>query len=870
MTRQIVVNVGHRETRVAMVEDGRLAELKIERERDVLGNVYMGRVENVVSGLDAAFVECGLDRNVFLHVSDAVLEEPTRKMLRRKMDSFPPIAEVVQPGQTFLMQVTKGSVGSKGPRATRRVSLPGRYLVLMVQGGNKVGVSRKILDEAERDRLRDLGEKVKPEGMGIIIRTRAEGVGRVELQRDITFLTRVWSSIQRRAKRTLGPALIHEDLSLVFEIIRDVFSADVERFVVDDAEVFEKVKTLVGQIAPELKGRVERYEGAKPIFAEFDLEKQLERALRPRVWLPQGGHINVEQTEALTVVDVNSGKFTGARSLTDTVLRTNLAAVTEVVNQIRLRDVGGIIVVDFIDMDNPHHRRDVMGKLKDELKKDRVRTRVAHLTPLGLVEMTRKRTGDTLNVQMQSTCPFCEGRGRIASFETTAIRIDDRLRELAAKDGAKDIRVTCSPGVALQLIGIDGAEMKLLEDDLGRRIHVRCSTTIHPERFVINTGPPEGLKEGGLPFAAGDVIAIEPSQALDMPSEGLMACVEGCLVHVADAPHSLDHPRDVRLTEVTRSYIGAVVASGKPHRRAAARPAVEPALEDVAGLELMGEPVTVEPESEPEPVAATTEHKRRRRPRGGRRHRAKGVAEQVMVPPVEGSAPAIETEEPTSVVEARSVAPPEEQAAEPAAPPAKRPGRRSYGRRKVAAPKEAPAEETLSAPDVEETSAAPPEERSVEPAAGPAKRPRRRSHGRRRTATPAGATEAPAEEPAAAGALAEQPASEPVAPKRKVADIPLFVRPAPEPSGEAVPSPSEEPVPRPMSRWRRPSTRRKAAPKTEEAASPEAPKAEAPAPEPPAPVAAEAPEAAAPKRRTSRRPRVAKKATEETPPAESE
>jgi ribonuclease G len=567
MRKEIVVNVSHRETRVAMLEGGRLAELKIERETDVLGNVYKGTVQNVVGGLDAAFVDCGLDRNVFLHVSDAVLEEPSKKMLRRKMEAFPPIEEVLQDGQEILVQVTKGPVGSKGPRATRRVSLPGRDLVLMVQGGDKVGVSRKIEEEAERQRLRELGEKVRPSGMGIIIRTRAEGSGRVELMRDVKFLTRLWASIQRRAKRTPAPALIHEDLTLVFEIIRDVFSEDVDRFVVDDPEVHAKVATLVEQIAPKLRDRVEAYEGSKPIFTHYDIESQIERALRRRVWLPRGGHINIDHTEALTAIDVNSGKFTGAGSLSATVLQTNLQAVEEVVRQIRVRDIGGIIVIDFIDMDNADHRRQVMAKLKEELKLDRVRTRVVHLTPLGLVEMTRKRTGDPLSVQLQSTCPTCEGRGRIASVEATAVRIEERLREMAAKSQTTDYRITCSPHVALQLIGEAGADITLLEEELGRKLHVRASPATHPERFVVNGGAPEGLPPPGLPFEMGSTITIEPTDVLDIPSDGLIAIPGGCVCHVPDAPHTPDAPLSVRLTEVGRSFVRGTVAARKSRRR---------------------------------------------------------------------------------------------------------------------------------------------------------------------------------------------------------------------------------------------------------------------------------------------------------------
>jgi ribonuclease G len=723
----------------------------------------------------------------------------------------------------------------------------------MVQGGIKVGVSRKIADEAERDRLRDLGEKVKPPGMGIIIRTRAEGVGRTELQADIAFLTRLWSSIQRRAKRTPAPAVIHEDLSLVFEIIRDVFSSEVERFVVDDADVYAKVRTLVGQIVPELKSRVVRYTGEKPIFVEYDLEKQIERALRPRVWLPQGGHINVDQTEALTVIDVNSGKFTGARSLTDTVLRTNLQAVTEVVDQIRLRDVGGIIVVDFIDMDNANHRREVMARLKEELKKDRVRTRVAHLTPLGLVEMTRKRTGDTLNVQMQSTCPYCEGRGRIASYETTAIRVDDRIRELAAKDGAKDIRVTCSPGVGLQFIGVDGSEVGELEETLGRRIHVRCSTTIHAERFVINTGPPANLNQEGLPFTPGDVVTLEPSQALDIPSEGLVACVEGCLVHVPDAPHSIDHPHEVRLMEIGRSYVRATLATGKPHRRsAAAKPTPEPALEDIAALE----PLEVHPAGEAEAVTEPAvgepaARKRRRRPRGGRRRGGRTAVEQ---PAAAGEPVAVVAAEPPPMEEV-GLAPhpaPEEHPAEPPPAPAKQPRHRPRSRRRATTPAAVTGEAPAEPPSVEEP--APPE---------PAKRKAARIPLFQRAA-PEPSTEpveAPREEPA--------PAPEPAKPE--AAKLPLFQRAAPEPSSEPAEQPQDQPPPARKPRWRTPIPRKRATTKATEEA-PAAPAEPLAAPEAIAPVTQEAAptEAPAPKAKPRRRARTTKKKAEEegSPPTE--
>ena len=561
------MNVRPRDTRVAMLEDGHLVELKVERERDVLGNIYKGRVVNVVRGLDAAFVDCGIERNAFVHVSDALPEEPPRRLMMRKMESFPPITEVVHEGQEVLLQVTKGSVGAKGPRGTCRNSLPGRYLVLMAQSAKKVGVSKKLEDEKERDRLRAIGEKVRPEGYGIIVRTRAEDAGQKELEADVRFLVRLWESIQRRARRLPTPSLVHEDLSLVFEIVRDVFSADVDRFVVDDLETRDKVLTALGTVAPQLKGRVQLYDDPEPIFARHGIDAQLDRALRPKVWLPHGGTVHIEQTEALTTIDVNSGKFTKGHSLAETVLRTNLEAAEEVSRQLRLRDIGGIIVIDFIDMDSRKHRQEVMTKLKGVLKGDRMKTRVVHLTPLGLVEMTRKRTGDSLAAQLLMTCPCCEGRGRVWSAESIADRVEERLQQLVTKDASPAFTLTAHPLVCLQLIGEEGGEAQQLEEALGRELYLRARTGRDMESFSVAPGKPEGLKRTGAPFAVDEVVKLAPEDVLEVPSGVLVAAVGGYIVEVADRTPPLTDPLEVRFTQVDHSYGRAVPVQRRGRRR---------------------------------------------------------------------------------------------------------------------------------------------------------------------------------------------------------------------------------------------------------------------------------------------------------------
>ncbi len=554
MENQIIVNVDRRQTRVAILEDKRLAELLYERESSVVGNIYLGRVENVVSALDAAFVDCGIEKNVFLHVSDALLEEPTRAQMRRKMESLPPIRTVVKKGDEFLVQVTKGPVEAKGARATRRISLPGRYLVLMANGRGKVGVSKKLADDKERERLRSLAEKIKPEGFGIIVRTNAEGIGRTELEADVKFLMRLWRSIQGKMRQVEAPALVHEDLSLVFEVVRDVLSTRTSEFVVDDKVTYDKVLNIVDNVAPRLRNRIRLYKDAEPIFSRYEIEQQTERALRPQVWLPHGGWINIEPTEALTVIDVNTGKFTGSGSLQETVLRTNLEACDEIARQLRLRGIGGIIVVDLIDMDKQRHRAQVTSAFRKAFASDRMRTRIMHITPLGLVEMTRKRTGDSLAQQLQTECPWCNGRGRVLSPETVALRAIADLRAQVRGNGAKDYALFAAPAVALTLVGPHGEEARRLEEELGAQLFIRTGEHFHPERYDIEPGRGRELRKKYLPYRTGSKLQIEPGQALPVSQAGLVAAVNGYIVEVPEASPDRDQPLRARLTKVDRSY----------------------------------------------------------------------------------------------------------------------------------------------------------------------------------------------------------------------------------------------------------------------------------------------------------------------------
>ena len=557
MASEIIVNVDFRETRVAIIEDERLAEVMYEREDNVVGNIYMGRVENVVPGLDAAFVNCGIEKNVFLHVSDAMEVEPTREQMRHKMNGFPPIKQVLKQGDTFLVQVTKGPVELKGARATRRISLPGRFIVLTRDGRGRVGVSRKIADEKERARLRDLAQGVKPEGFGLIVRTRAEDAQRKELEDDVRFLTKLWRSIENKSAQAKAPALIYEDLTLVFEVVRDVMSVSTGRFVVDDKVTYDKVLNLLDNVEPRLRSRVELYKGAEPVFTHFGIEQQISRALHPKVWLPHGGHINIEQTEAFTSIDVNTGRFTGAKKLEDTVLRTNIEAAEEIARQLRLRDIGGIIVIDFIDMDNPKHREQVTAALRKAFKDDRMRTRIMHITPLGLVEMTRKRTEESLEQKLTVGCPCCRSLGFILAAETMAGRISEELRVLATEEGPEAFAVIADPRVCLALIGPQGHYADTLEQELGRSLFVRCDEAIHPERYEIIPGAVKEIEKTHPPLKSGRRLTIESDQALPIPSAGLLAHVDGCILEAPEVSPSHEGPLKVRITSTGRSYARA-------------------------------------------------------------------------------------------------------------------------------------------------------------------------------------------------------------------------------------------------------------------------------------------------------------------------
>lgn len=425
ITREMLISHDFHETRVAFVEDGRLVELYIERpKRSVVGNVYLGKVHDVLPGMQAAFVDIGLEKNAFLYVDEVVSPEDVRDVPRRR------IQQLLRPGQQVMVQVLKDPMGTKGARITTEITLPGRFVVLM-PFSPFVGVSRK-LPEDERDRLHGIVEPLVPHGVGAIVRTAALGASERELQADLDFLVRLWKRVERQGREALAPEIVYAEMDLALRMVRDAFSEDVHRLVVDDKRLYEKVVGFLKRTSPKLVRRVSLHRERRALFDERDLYPQIQAALKRQVSLPSGGYIAIDKTEALTAIDVNTGSFVGKRNLEETILRTNLEAADEAARQVRLRDIGGIVVIDFIDMEEAAHRAEVSARLAAALERDRTKTRVMEMSKLGLVEMTRKNVTEGLRETLMVACPECMGEGVVLSDTTRRVSVEGRMREILA------------------------------------------------------------------------------------------------------------------------------------------------------------------------------------------------------------------------------------------------------------------------------------------------------------------------------------------------------------------------------------------------------------------------------------------------------
>jgi len=417
MASEIIIDVGASETRVALLEEGELVELHIEKNSSerFVGNIYRGKVKNVLPGMQAAFIDIGYERNAFLYVNDAISQTDCSDNEKEKLNGRNlNICDVLKPGQEITVQVIKEPIGTKGPRVTTHITLPGRYMVLL-PNADYTGVSRRIENEEERVRLKKIADSLKPEGKGLIIRTAAEGKEEEDFLKDLDFLIKLWETTKSKEHKGHVPRCIYQEYSIVERTVRDLFTQDVSKFIINDVQQYERVLELLDLISPPLKARVKYFSKDYQIFEYYQIESQILRAMSRKVWLKSGGYIVIDKTEALTVIDVNTGKFTGRHNLEDTVVRTNIEAAAEIAKQLRLRDIGGIIIIDFIDMHENEHQKMVMDALIQSLKKDRTKTTVIGMTGLGLIEMTRKKVRSELSVIMSNDCPYCGGTGKVPS-----------------------------------------------------------------------------------------------------------------------------------------------------------------------------------------------------------------------------------------------------------------------------------------------------------------------------------------------------------------------------------------------------------------------------------------------------------------------
>lgn len=487
---EIIIDANPFERRIALVEQGRLVEFYVERNKDrgITGNIYKGKVVRVLPGMQSAFVEIGLQRTSFLHVSDIKgpfdefdEEEEEKEKERDRKPSR--IQDVIKEGQEVMVQAAKEPIGTKGARVTSYISLPGRYLVFMPTY-DKVAISRRISSDKERRRLRDIVSSVRKDGFGYIIRTVCDGMGKDEIQADMYFLEKLWDSIVKKKSETKTPALIYEELDLTLRTIRDSFTSDIERLVIASKDEFERASRFIEEFMPHLSGRVELYEGEEDVFDAHGIEIELADALERKVWLRSGGHIVLDQMEALTAIDVNTGKYVGKRSSDETILKTNLEAVKEVVYQLRLRNIGGIIVIDFIDMAKAADREKVYNALKEALKEDKARTNILKISELGIVEMTRKRTRESLAQSLCEPCPYCDGNSIVKARDTIIMDIyRELLKDLPSRK--KKVILYVSPSVGEELISAQASVIEELERRTGKKVIVKPVERFHQERYEI-------------------------------------------------------------------------------------------------------------------------------------------------------------------------------------------------------------------------------------------------------------------------------------------------------------------------------------------------------------------------------------------------
>jgi ribonuclease G len=658
----VSVDVG--EQRVAVLEDDRVAEVYLERpeRRSIAGDIYLGTVDNVLPGMEAAFIEIGLEKNGFLYVDEIVTPELEGKARHGKK-----IQDLISRGQTIMVQAVKDPMKTKGARLTTEISLPGRFVVYQ-PNGDGFGVSRR-LDDEERARLKDVLKALDLKGGGVIVRTAAEGASPEDIERDLLFLQKLWKSIDARAKKSKAPTLLYQEAELPLRVTRDLFTENFERALVDEDRAYKRIVGYLKKTSPHMVERVVRYKDKPPLMEAYGVDAEIKSTLSRRVDLPSGGYLIFDYAEAFTVIDVNTGRFVGSRSkssgarLEDTITKNNLEAVKEVVRQLRLRDIGGIIVIDFIDMANPKNRATVEGALRTELERDRTKTYVVEISPLGLVEMTRQNVTDGPREIMTKKCPTCGGDGIVLSETSAAVEIERRLRALAGASRHQAYRVEVAAKVASILIGPGASRLLELEKQTRRRFYVQPKQDTHLDHFLVLA---EGKREElapSAPVAEGAKIELKLVEVGLHDANAGVGKLDGLDICVANAAKQVGKKVEVQIERVLDDAVYATLVSQavaadepitaeseaeKPTRRSASATAATPAkTAELDDPELEDEDDEDEPEAdeleadepeanEPEADAVSTadgtvepaapKKKTRRGSRGGRGRKKKTAA----------------------------------------------------------------------------------------------------------------------------------------------------------------------------------------------------------------------------------------------------
>ena len=555
------VDVG--EQRVAVLEDDRVAEVYLERpeRRSIAGDIYLGTVDNVLPGMEAAFIEIGLEKNGFLYVDEIVTPELEGKARHGKK-----IQDLISRGQTIMVQAVKDPMKTKGARLTTEISLPGRFVVYQ-PNGDGFGVSRR-LDDEERARLKDVLKALDLKGGGVIVRTAAEGASAEDIERDLLFLQKLWKSIDARAKKSKPPTLLYQEAELPLRVTRDLFTENFERALVDEDRAYKRIVGYLKKTSPHMVERVVRYKDKPPLMEAYGVDAEIKSTLSRRVDLPSGGYLIFDYAEAFTVIDVNTGRFVGSRSkssgarLEDTITKNNLEAVKEVVRQLRLRDIGGIIVIDFIDMANPKNRATVEGALRTELERDRTKTYVVEISPLGLVEMTRQNVTDGPREIMTKKCPTCGGDGIVLSETSAAVEIERRLRALAAGSRSQAYRVEVAAKVASILVGPGASRLQELEKQTRRRFYLQAKDDTHLDHFlVVAEGKREELAPAA-PVAEGAKIELKLVEVGLHDADAGVGKLEGLDICVAAAAKQVGKKVDVQIERVLDDVAYATLVSG--------------------------------------------------------------------------------------------------------------------------------------------------------------------------------------------------------------------------------------------------------------------------------------------------------------------